>query len=263
MKRKLKFYDYYMVFLGVLVALPILAPVLLKLAEAAPILHLPANIIYLIYSFTCHQFSSRSLHLFDYQYAWCARDTGIWLGVFLAAVFVKKYKAIKWYWMLPFIVPIALDGGIQTVATVLGVNPTGIVGEPFYISSNLMRFLTGSLFGIGLSMWISPFLLSEGNASSSQLSASSPQLFVTGLQRLLSQLAEAVRAPILLWGMCFIFFLGAVQLWNLTSTTNRPSDFLDSAVKTPLNDFYTRREDGPCPAGIDDLVRINCFFGGE
>lgn len=254
MKRKLNFYDYYVIFLGVLATLPILAPALLKLSESLPVLQLPANIIYLVYSFTCHQFASRSLHLFDYQYAWCARDTGIWLGVFLAAVFVKKYKGIKWYWILPFIVPIALDGGIQTIATVLGVNPTGVVGEPFYISNNLMRFLTGSLFGIGLSMWISPFLYQEGKTT--ELSTK-PQS--TGLSRLW----KTVQAPMTIWAICLSFFLTSVQLWNVTSVANKPSDFLDSAVKTPLSDFYTRREDGPCPAGINDLVRANCLLGGE
>src|SRR5260221_5462908 len=153
------FYNWYLGILSLLVSLPVLAPVLLKLG-----LTNAAKIIYFIYSFFCHQFASRSIHLYDYQYAWCSRDTGIWFGVTAIAYLIKyrKIKPIKWYWVLPFIIPIALDGGIQTIFTILNIQGSGsIIESPMYISNNLVRFITGPFFGIGLSLWVSGTLFQE------------------------------------------------------------------------------------------------------
>ncbi|MCA9385667.1 DUF2085 domain-containing protein [Candidatus Dojkabacteria bacterium] len=116
--------------------------------------------IYFVYSFMCHQFHWRSLHINNHQVAWCTRDTFIW-GSFLAVTLAVKHgfitKGLKWYWLIPFTIPIALDGGIQTIATMVGFN----FNEQFYLSTNLMRMITGSIFGIGLGVVISTFLKEE------------------------------------------------------------------------------------------------------
>lgn len=148
-------FNIFIVFLIVLNTLPILAPVFQAIG-----MDWLANPIYAIYSLMCHQFHWRSIHIFDYQIAWCTRDTFIWLSfllVTLAYRFGFLTKQFNWYWILPFTIPIALDGGIQTLATVLGFGD----GEIFYLSTNLMRMITGSLFGIGLAIVIAPFLKSE------------------------------------------------------------------------------------------------------
>lgn len=243
-----KFYNWYLLFLILIVSLPIIAPLLLKLSETLTFLSGFANLIYLIYSFTCHQFAYRSLYLFDYQFAWCARDTGIWLGMLLGAIFVRYYKPLKWYWIIPFVIPIALDGGIQTIATLVGVQPSGPVGSPLYISGNVIRFMSGAIFGIGLSMLISPVLYYEAGAE--------------GAEERKTMIAKNKKYFFLsLIGICFVAYFGFVQVWNLTSNKVKPSDLLDSAVKFPANDFYERRKDAPCPAGIEDLVRWECLVG--
>jgi uncharacterized membrane protein len=144
-------FDFFIIFFVILNLAPIMAPVFAHVG-----LNGPAKIIYFIYSFFCHQFHWRSLHIFDHQCAWCTRDTFIWGAILLVAIIVKLYKvkALKWYWIIPFVIPIALDGVIQTIATIVGYDSD----EPYYMSTNATRMFTGATFGAGLSMWMMPTL---------------------------------------------------------------------------------------------------------
>jgi len=245
-------YNWYLAVLGLICFLPIAAPILLKLSESYSVFTIPAKVVYFAYSFTCHQLAWRSIHIFDYQFAWCSRDTGIWLGMFTAAVLVRRLrlKGIRWYWVLPFVIPIAMDGIIQTVATAVTVDPVGISGSVLYISSNLVRFITGSLFGLGVSFWMSPIMA---------------EMFDPVYQKLIEQSGK-LRDGLVQWkiiGATFvglvIAYVGFISLWSFTSTRNLPSDWLDSAVKTPATNFFTRREDGACPATINDLLNFACL----
>jgi len=243
------FYNWYLAILTLLVSLPILAPILLKLGLTAP-----AKVIYFIYSFFCHQFASRSIHLFDFQYAWCARDTGIWVGVTLVAWLIKfkKIKAIKWYWALPFIVPIALDGGLQTIFTIFSVQPVGLVtGQPIYISSNLLRFITGALFGIGISLWVSGSLFNSDKVKEEENNIKDKE----NINK--SQIFKIMTIFII----TIFTYLGMVQLWNLTSVQNKPAGIADFIVKTPQSDFFERRADAVCPVkDINNLFNLDCFI---
>ncbi len=137
-----------LIFLNIL---PWLAPVFLQLGWEKP-----AKAIYFVYSFFCHQLAWRSLHIYNHQCAWCARDTAIW-GAFLAVALLVKFKGLKgfkWYWMIPFAIPMAMDGGIQTVATLGGF----LKNDFLYVSTNLLRTLTGAIFGTGLGMTMLPYL---------------------------------------------------------------------------------------------------------
>ena len=143
-------YNIFLVCLVLLNVVPWLAPLFVYWGW-----HGPAKVIYRIYSFFCHQIAWRSLQAFDHQCAWCARDTAIW-GSFLLVAFVVKYRKVhgfKWYWMIPFALPMALDGGIQLIATLFSVEDDR---EPFYVSTNLTRVVTGSIFGTGLGMTLLP-----------------------------------------------------------------------------------------------------------
>ncbi|MFC1780487.1 DUF2085 domain-containing protein [Patescibacteria group bacterium] len=98
------------------------------IAVLAPILaHLGLTTIsqwiYFVYSFLCHQRPWRSIHLFDFQVAWCTRDLFIYLSMALSAFFVKAFKIrkVKWYVALLSIIPFALDGTIQMIAEINGV----------------------------------------------------------------------------------------------------------------------------------------------
>ncbi len=258
-----EFYNWYLGLLTVLVSLPILAPLLLKLGLTSI-----AKWVYFVYSFFCHQFASRSIHLFDYQFAWCARDTGIWFGVATVAWLLKfkKIKPIKWYWVIPFMIPMGLDGVIQTVFTILNIQPVGLVtGEALYISNNLARFVTGVIFGVGLSLWLSGMLIQDSDvrdqtseSSNSKSNPSSPLRMTNKSQYSIFniQFAKIIMTITVL----IIGYFGLVTLWDVTSVENKPLGFADSAVKTPLRDFFQRREDAVCPTkGVDDLFSFECF----
>jgi uncharacterized membrane protein len=245
-------YNVYLVVLGVVTSLPILAPILLKLSDFSPIFYFPAKITYFLYSFFCHQFHHRSIHLFDYQIAWCSRDMGIWLGVLAGAVAIKylNFRKLRWYWVIPFMIPIALDGVIQTIATMLEISPV-ISGEPIYISNNLVRFLTGSIFGLGLSLWLSG-VVQGAFAQPSQSGAIK--------SRLLKFARSSFAQSAVLIAALLSIYVGFIGLWEITSDRYHPSDVLDTAVKTPASDFYVRRLNGICPTTSDDLFNWQCFF---
>ena len=143
-------YNIFLVGLVLLNVVPWLAPIFMQLGW-----HGPAKVIYRIYSVFCHQIGWRSLHVYDHQCAWCSRDTAIW-GSFLLVAFIVKYRKIsgfKWYWVFPFALPMALDGGIQLIATLFSVEKDN---DPFYVSTNFSRIVTGTLFGTGLGMTLLP-----------------------------------------------------------------------------------------------------------
>lgn len=128
----------------------------------------PQAVVYYIGDLECHQISERSFYVAGNQMPVCSRDTGIFLFVtigLLLAMVVKpsvstsrmlinllpsrarpylKGKRRELPFLLVmiflFLIPIALDGGLQFVTD--------------YESTNPMRFLTGSMAG-----WIGGFLL--------------------------------------------------------------------------------------------------------
>ncbi len=237
-----RIYNIYLGIVTTFFSLPILAPIFLKLGWI-----LPAKVIYLVYSFFCHQFSSRSINVFDFQYAWCARDTGIWFGILLTAILVRigLLRSIKWYWIIPFVIPMALDGGFQTIFTIFNLDPNGIlVGNPIYVSSNFTRFVTGAMFGVGLGWWMAIQVKTIAKIEIDRFNFSRYLKLVI------------VAAPI------FIGYFALVQVWNVTSQVNKPLDALDFAVKTPRGNFFARRENGICPTeNVGDLVNLDCFLG--
>jgi uncharacterized membrane protein len=259
-KRPRNLYNYYLAFLGVLTVLPMLAPILAKLGESISIFTIPAKIIYFVYSFTCHQFDHRSLHLFDYQYAWCGRETGLFLSFFVVSVLVKffKIKRIAWYWVVPFMLGWLLDGGVQTVATfIVGLNSTASLNDPIYISSDLTRFMSGALFGIGLALFISTFMyngFNEGQPDNRHNIADTPSKLV---KFFLSNKYKVVITSFIAMLGIYTLLVGA---WNITSVKYKPSDLWDTIVRTPANDFYVRRAHAICPTTTEDPLNVACFF---
>ncbi|MBP9758528.1 DUF2085 domain-containing protein [Candidatus Dojkabacteria bacterium] len=148
-------FDYFIYFLVVLNVLPILAPIFAHFG-----LTFLSEPIYTIYSFTCHQFHWRSIHVYDEQIAWCARDVFIWMSFLFTCIAIRINflpHGLKWYWIIPFVIPIALDGGFQTLSTFFGFSSDFHV----YLSTNLMRMITGAIFGMGLGLVIAPFMKAE------------------------------------------------------------------------------------------------------
>ena len=98
-------------------------------------MNLVAKSIYYIGDLNCHQLSHRSYVYNDNQMSFCARDTGIFVGLVLGFTYASRKKIIL---TLPLIIaaliPIGLDGTIQLLTD--------------YESTNPKRLVTGLIAGI-------------------------------------------------------------------------------------------------------------------
>jgi uncharacterized membrane protein len=258
--KNLSFPDYFIGLLIMINVLPVLAPLLMEAG-----LTLPAKAIYFVYSFMCHQMHWRSIHVYDHQCAWCARDMAIWGAVLVTVVLIRIYKldGLKWYQIIPFAIPIGLDGGIQTIATVANIGGT----DPVYISNNLLRTITGSIFGIGLGGVLMNFI--------NEISTEKINPWAANMKQNLN--LNFIKIAIISFLTVFISYLGLVQFWDLTSSKFEPSNFLDYEVRLPDDDTLVieRRRNAVCPVTIDartnnengspssNLLDIDCFFGNE
>ncbi|OIR20587.1 MAG: hypothetical protein BEU01_01485 [Marine Group III euryarchaeote CG-Epi4] len=98
-------------------------------------MNLVAKSIYYIGDLNCHQLSHRSYAYNDNQMSFCARDTGIFVGLVLGFTYASRKKMIL---TLPLVIaaliPIGLDGTIQLLTD--------------YESTNPKRLVTGLMAGI-------------------------------------------------------------------------------------------------------------------
>jgi uncharacterized membrane protein len=241
MKSLLKFlqnniFETFILLIALLTILPILAPILQRFE-----INFPANLIYTVFKLSCHQFHWRSIHFFDYQVAWCVRDMFIWLG-FLATAICVKYNYIKrglaWYWMIPFTIPIALDGGIQTIATIVGF----ATNSQFYLATNLTRMITGSIFGIGLGVIISPFLKEESelNRASSCADTQSQKSRTLSAGKKECLFFKLFSVFILL----FVLYILFIQIWKVSSPHYPPDGILDDSKREAPNVVEWQQERG-------------------
>lgn len=144
------------VVLGLYAGLPFLAPVLMRIGLTAP-----ARVIYLIYSFLCHQLPERSFFLFGSKFtytlpevqavwkntldvlvlrqfigtptmgwkvAWSDRMVAMFGGIFLFsllwALLSRKRSEIPklpWWGLVLFLLPVALDGGSHFISDLAGI----------------------------------------------------------------------------------------------------------------------------------------------
>ncbi len=147
----------------VFIALPFLAPGL-----AASGVELPARLIYILYSPTCHQLPERSLFLFGHKMAICARCTALYLSFWVVGLlyglwgllpFGWRYRwpPLSLRWLLLLSLPMIVDGTGQ----LLGL----------YTSTNFLRLVTGALAGGGFGLFVYPNLaagFSQARRSSKQ-----------------------------------------------------------------------------------------------
>ncbi len=92
------------------------------------------RVVYLSGDFMCHQHANRSFFINGNQMAYCARCTGIFLGLAFGALIGSLFRVrLGFSLYILTIVPLALDGFAQLITP--------------YESSNFMRLLTGTLVG--------------------------------------------------------------------------------------------------------------------
>lgn len=101
----------------------------------------------------CHQLEERSLQGSGGVLAVCARDTGIYIGIFSSLIYLYVFKRDKditipsirtSFLLLLFLVPLMIDG----LGSYLNI----------FQSTNVRRLVTGTLFGFVLPYFIYPLL---------------------------------------------------------------------------------------------------------
>ena len=113
---------------------------------AAPMLSgtMISDVLYRFYSVVCHQFSTRSFHLYGEPIAVCIRCTSIYIG-FLTALIVLRFSdrlRAKNFNSVHTIVIVFLPMAIDGIFSLLNIHD----------SSTLSRIATGVLFGSGMAM---------------------------------------------------------------------------------------------------------------
>jgi uncharacterized membrane protein len=108
-------------------------------------------LIYFIFSPLCHQISERSFHIFGFQLAVCSRCTGIYLGLFIGTILyplifsIKRQRIPSFKLFILFSFPMGLD----VIGNILNL----------WISSGIIRFLTGFIFGLLLPFYLIPGIM--------------------------------------------------------------------------------------------------------
>jgi len=118
--------------------------------------------IYYFYGFFCHQKPERSIFILGNQMAFCSRDFGIFffaqiIGI-LSLINKIKIRTFSVKSLIIFSIPLVIDGGIQLLSEILSASGLVLFS---YESTNLIRVITGGLFGIGLSLYIFTTLTNE------------------------------------------------------------------------------------------------------
>tara|TARA_B100001109_G_scaffold245466_1_gene233233 strand:+ start:337 stop:864 length:528 start_codon:yes stop_codon:yes gene_type:complete len=91
-------------------------------------MNIVAKSIYYIGDLNCHQLSHRSYSYNDNQMSFCARDTGIFLGLVIGFMYASRKRTVL---TLPLVIaaliPIGLDGTIQLLTDYESTNPKRLI----------------------------------------------------------------------------------------------------------------------------------------
>ena len=129
--------------LGALLGLALLTPVLAYFG-VEPL----AGQIFRAYHAICDQIPSHSFFILGHQMAFCSRNFSlygsIWLGSMIFRFARHHLRPLKWYYLILFLLPMALDGGTQLFG--------------WRESNDTLRVITGVLFGLGIAWFALPFV---------------------------------------------------------------------------------------------------------
>lgn len=195
---------YIAIFLAAFSILPVLAPLFAHFGwEAA------ADGLYWTYQWFCHQRPWRSYHLYDYQYAMDARMMLMFLSMSIGGFYIyfKRLQPLQIKTSLLVgalaILPLGVDGTTQLIAEILSQNDARL---PFYESTNLIRSVTGTLFGTGMAFALFPHLIQTGTKY--------------------SRLKDFLSSMLISTFISLLFIPLMVFLWGITSNKYTPSSIL-------------------------------------
>ena len=145
----------------VIFILPILLAPYFK-STGSPILVTIANAIMLAYHVTCHQLPERSLFIFGYQMAVCARCFAIYASFLAGCIlfYFLRNRLKPWDIKLYIIlcIPMAIDGFSQLFGVPIprGFDANGLVWST--LSNDSLRIITGAIFGLASALFTLPYM---------------------------------------------------------------------------------------------------------
>ncbi len=92
----------------------------------------------------CHRKKDRSIWFFGLEHFFCSRCMGILIGGSIGLVFVIFQYRIDLIWSVLLMLPLILDGFLQAFH--------------YRESNNIIRLITGFMFGVGLQFFLAIFL---------------------------------------------------------------------------------------------------------
>ncbi|MFC1780547.1 hypothetical protein ACFLY9_02540, partial [Patescibacteria group bacterium] len=124
---------------------------------------------------------------------------------------------------------------IQMIAEINGVlNDKEVF---FYASTNFIRMLTGTIFGTGAGLWLFSLLdeTIEEELKEEKLENRNPKIETSpkSEKRNTRTKFKNIKYFLLIALICFISYLGFVQLWRITSDEYKPSGILENVRYFP------------------------------
>jgi uncharacterized membrane protein len=130
-----------------------------------------AGVIHAAYHATCHQLPDRSLFLFGYEMAVCARCFAIYASFLAGGIlfyFLRgRLKPFNLIFYVILCIPMAIDGFSQLFGVPMprGIGPGWqLIWTP--LSDNGLRVITGAIFGLGSALFVLPYMQSIFEAES-------------------------------------------------------------------------------------------------
>ena len=150
-------------------------------------------------SLICHQLPERSIVINENALPVCARDTGIYIGMFVSLMYLiikKRWKCDK-------------PPGLKiTMILCLMIIPMGLDGASSYLglrsTTNFIRIVTGGLFGMTL-----PFLL---------MPIAHFKVYTVNTKPSLVEYKEIVIVTGAVLTLCMAIYTGMLQSWWIVST---------------------------------------------
>jgi len=172
---------------------------------------------------TCHRIPERSLFIAGLQLPLCARCTGIYLGLLTGWLYLMLRGRTRAAQLPPRPITAVLIGFIVLLG-IDGINSTLMLipGAPhLYETENWMRLLTGSLYGLAISMLLTPYVtvtLWREPSGERTLKDWGELLLLVNLAAVLAMLA-LTEADFLFWPLVVVSVVGVLGLMGLMNTS--------------------------------------------
>ncbi|HJW84273.1 MAG TPA: DUF2085 domain-containing protein, partial [Anaerolineae bacterium] len=172
---------------------------------------------------TCHRLPARSLFVDGHQLPLCARCTGIYIGMLTGWTYLiarRRLRAAQFPTrpMLTVLIAFIAVMGVDGINSTLMLIP----GAPhLYETENWMRLLTGSLYGLAISMLLTPYVtvtLWREPSGERTLKGWGELLLLVNLAAVLAMLA-LTEADFLFWPLVAVSVVGVLGLMGLMNTS--------------------------------------------